>query len=60
MLPKRKMEPVRPAVLWTLGRVAARVPVYGPLNVVVPTETVEDWIVRLLELSPDDALAPWG
>ena len=35
LLPKRKMESVRPAVLWTLGRVAARVPVYGPLNVVV-------------------------
>jgi hypothetical protein len=60
VLPKRKMEPVRPAVLWTLGRVAARVPVYGPLNVVVPTETAGDWTARLLELSPDDALAPWA
>jgi hypothetical protein len=60
VLPKRKMEPVRPAVLWTLGRVAARVPVYGPLNVVVPTETAGDWTVRLLELSPDDALAAWA
>jgi hypothetical protein len=59
VLPKRKMEPVRPAVLWTLGRVAARVPVYGPLNVVVPTETAGDWIARLLDLSPQDALAPW-
>jgi hypothetical protein len=59
VLLKRKMEPVRPAILWTLGRVAARVPVYGPLNVVVPTESVSNWIVRLLELSPDDALVPW-
>jgi hypothetical protein len=59
VLPKRKMEPVRPAVLWTLGRVAARVPVYGPLNVVVGNESVEDWVVRLLDLSPDDALASW-
>jgi hypothetical protein len=60
VLPKRTMEPVRPAVLWTLGRVAARVPVYGPLNVVVPAETAGNWTVRLLELSPDDALAAWG
>jgi hypothetical protein len=59
VLPKRKMEPVRPAVLWTLGRVGARVPVYGPLNVVVPSDTVGDWILRILELSPDDALATW-
>ena len=50
VLLKRKMEPVRPAILWTLGRVAARVSVYGPLNVVVPTESVSNWIVRLLEL----------
>jgi hypothetical protein len=54
------MEPVRPAVLWTLGRVAARVPVYGPLNVVVPSETAADWMTRLLEFSPDDALAAWA
>jgi hypothetical protein len=60
VLPKRKMEPVRPAVLWTLGRVGARVPVYGPLNVVVPTETAGDWTARLLELLPDEPLAAWA
>ena len=60
VLPKRKMEPVRPAILWTLGRVAARVTVYGPLNVVVPSETAADWIVRLLDLSPEDPLAAWA
>jgi hypothetical protein len=60
VLPKRKMEPVRPAVLWTLGRVGARVPVYGPLNVVVPSDMVGDWTVRLLDLSPDEALATWA
>jgi hypothetical protein len=59
VLPKRKMEPVRPAVLWTLGRLGARVPVYGPLNVVAPTETACEWLTRLLELSPDDALVSW-
>jgi hypothetical protein len=59
VLPKRKMESVRPAILWTLGRVAARVPVYGPLNVVVPTETAADWVTRLLDLAPGDPLASW-
>ncbi len=59
LLPKRKMEPVRPAILWTLGRVAARVPVYGPLNVVVPREIASDWTVRFLELSPADRQAAW-
>ena len=59
VLPKRKMEPVRPAVLWTLGRVAARVPVYGPLNVVVPSETASEWIARVLDESPVDSLASW-
>jgi hypothetical protein len=60
VLPKRTMEPVRPAVLWTLGRVGARVPIYGPLNVVVPTDVAGDWTARLLDLSPDDALAAWA
>jgi DNA-K related protein len=53
------MESVRPAILWTLGRVAARVPVYGPLNVVVPGEIASDWTVRFLELAPDDPHTVW-
>jgi len=35
---------------WTLGRLAARVPMYGPLNMVVPTEVVGAWARRLIEL----------
>jgi hypothetical protein len=36
------------------------VPVYGPLNVVVASETAGDWVGRLLELSPDEPLAAWA
>ncbi len=60
LLPKPKMESVRPAILWTLGRVAARVPVYGPLNVVVPGEIASDWTGRFLGLAPEDPQAAWA
>ncbi|MBS0266615.1 MAG: molecular chaperone DnaK, partial [Planctomycetes bacterium] len=38
---------VRPALCWTLGRIGARQPSYGPLNMVVPTEVVEGWLKPL-------------
>ena len=50
LLPKRKMEPVRPALVWTIGRLGARAPLYGPLNAVVSAETAAEWIVRLWRL----------
>lgn len=54
LLPKRRMEPVRPAIAWAIGRVAARVPSYGPLNSVVPVEEVRRWLTKLMELYADD------
>ena len=48
LLPKRKMEPVRPAMLWAIGRLGARVPMYGPLNAVVPASTAADWLSKLV------------
>jgi molecular chaperone DnaK (HSP70) len=39
---------VAPAILWTLGRIGARQPFYGPLNLVVPSEKVQDWIQQLM------------
>lgn len=35
---------------WTLARLATRVPTYGPLNTVVPTEHAGNWARRLIEL----------
>jgi hypothetical protein len=58
ILPKRKMEPARPAILWAIGRIAARAPLYGPLNTVVPAETVADWLPRLMDLQIDDPAKP--
>jgi hypothetical protein len=48
----RRMEPRKgreDAVhLWALSRVGARVPLYGPLNAVVPPSKVAEWIEQLL------------
>lgn len=40
---------VRSALVWMLGRVAGRLPVYGPLNLVLPTSLVCSWLERLLK-----------
>ena len=46
------------AQVWTLGRLGARVPLYGPLNTLLPTESVEPWIERLTHLpGPDEEVA---
>ena len=44
-------EPVQAALIWALGRVGGRVPVYGPLNLVLPVSRVSDWIEQLLRTS---------
>jgi molecular chaperone DnaK (HSP70) len=36
-------------VLWSLGRVGARVPLYGPANTVVPRNKAERWTETLLD-----------
>jgi hypothetical protein len=36
--------------LWTIGRLGSRVPLYGPLNTVVPIGTAEAWAEGLIEL----------
>jgi hypothetical protein len=37
-----------PLHLWALARLGARVPLYGPLNCVLPARTVEGWIDSVL------------
>lgn len=46
---KRKTQPVQPALAWALGRLGARVPLYGPLNTVVPADMVSTWLERFRE-----------
>jgi molecular chaperone DnaK (HSP70) len=35
---------------WALGRLGARIPLYGPLEEVIPRDKVEGWLDRLLAL----------
>jgi hypothetical protein len=58
LLPKRKMETVRPAIVWAVGRLGARVPLYGPLNTVVPSETAAAWLKRLINSFGGDPAGP--
>jgi hypothetical protein len=44
--------------LWALARLGARLPLYGPLNAVVPASKVDSWLKQLLAYSwpqPDKA-----
>jgi hypothetical protein len=60
LLPKRKIGPVRPAIIWSLGRIVARMPLYGPLNTVVPPETVSEWLTQLIRLAGNERETPLG
>jgi hypothetical protein len=50
LLDRIRREPRNASWLWSLGRLGARVPLYGPLNSVVPPSVAERWIERLLQL----------
>jgi hypothetical protein len=57
---KKSMKPARQAIVWTLGRIGSRRPVYGPLNTVVPAESASRWvdkIIRAREMGDADLLA---
>jgi hypothetical protein len=45
-------DPSAKSHLWSLGRLGSRVPLYGPLDCVVPPETASAWIDALLALRP--------
>jgi actin-like ATPase involved in cell morphogenesis len=60
LLPKKKLEPIRPAIAWSLGRVGAREPAYGPLNAVVPAETASEWIEKLIPTETADAMTQFA
>ncbi len=45
-------QPIRSALIWSLGRLGSRVPMYGPLNLVLPVSTVRPWIRWLLDCDP--------
>jgi molecular chaperone DnaK (HSP70) len=58
LLAREKVAVMRDALLFVIGRIGARVPVYGPLNGVLPAETADAWTRRLLGLdAPDEKAA---
>lgn len=58
LIPKRKMETQREALLWTLGRLGARQPSYGPLNTVVPVEVASRWLTEVMSLRDENEILP--
>ena len=51
LLRKLKKEPSDSAWLWSLARLGARIPLYGPLHCVVSAEIAAEWIGALLDSS---------
>lgn len=47
---KEKTAAVHDALVWAVGRLGARVPMYGPLNTVVPPGAVVPWCRTLMDL----------
>jgi len=54
LAPKEKIAAVMNAAIWALGRIGARVPLYGPLNAVVAADVAEQWAKRLMAM-PQEA-----
>ncbi len=58
LIERVRREPRNAAWLWAIGRLGARVPLYGPLNSVVAATVAERWmeqLVKLKEMTPDVA-----
>jgi hypothetical protein len=52
LLAKIREEPGEAIWLWSLGRLGARIPLYGPRHSVVAAEIAGEWVKALLDLSP--------
>jgi hypothetical protein len=50
LLRKLRKEPSDGGWLWSLGRIGARIPLYGSLHSVIAAERAADWITALLDL----------
>jgi hypothetical protein len=50
LLAKIKKEPDDAICLWSLGRVGARIPLYGPLHSVIAADSAGEWLKALLDL----------
>jgi hypothetical protein len=53
LLSRDRPTTIHEAALWAIGRIGARVPVYGPLNALVPAELAESWLTALIGLKQE-------
>jgi molecular chaperone DnaK (HSP70) len=58
LLPKPKLQKWRSTMFWALGRLGQRVPLYGPLNTLVPPAQVPRWLQAAMHLADGDPVAP--
>ncbi|QDU94226.1 hsp70 family protein [Lignipirellula cremea] len=56
MFGKKKLQPARAAMVWALGRLGQRTPLYGPLNTVTPSEKAGVWLERLMDAPGEDPI----
>jgi molecular chaperone DnaK (HSP70) len=56
LMAKIRKEPGDAIWLWSLGRLGARIPLYGPLHSVVEPEIASEWLEALLGLSTPTAV----
>ena len=49
---------LRASMLWTLGRIGSRVPMYGPLNGVLPADAITKWVQKLLQSDWNEPILP--
>ena len=54
LLPRPKMKAVRDPLVWTLGRLGARVPFNGNSQSVVSPDTAERWLTSILSMQLDE------
>jgi hypothetical protein len=60
LLARIAREPTNQSYLWSIGRLGARIPLYGPINCVVLAEVAGKWLdslLRLPDLAPEVASA---
>ena len=57
MAPRERVSTVASAAIWALGRIGARVPLYGPLNTVLPADVAAAWAERVMKLPKEPETA---
>ncbi|MEZ6089218.1 MAG: Hsp70 family protein [Pirellulaceae bacterium] len=57
LLNHKNMQAPRDAIVWAIGRLGTRQPLYGPLNTIVGIDQVTPWIQALLDVSARNPIA---